>query len=145
MGGAGDDGLPRQLGAVEEEQQGDAGVGDPAESCRHLALAGEQGGDGHGGDQGQGEVVGEQAWAGHGTNLAGKANGSRESTQPPAFRLTRERQPVSLNGQPAAQQAWKLSPTSLTVTIERMRAAITSARCRGSACRRSRTCIQPSF
>ncbi|MNG26622.1 hypothetical protein D3C84_1116350 [compost metagenome] len=58
MAGAGDHGFAGQFGAVQEEEQSDGDVGDPAESHCDLALGGQQGGGGHDGDQRQGEIVG---------------------------------------------------------------------------------------
>ncbi|MCY1187660.1 hypothetical protein D9M73_286670 [compost metagenome] len=58
MAGACEHGIARQLGAMQEEQQGDGNVGDPLEGGGHLALGGQQGGGCDYGEQGQGEVVG---------------------------------------------------------------------------------------
>ena len=65
VAGTGEDRLARQLGAVHEEQQRDGGGRQPFEEHRAAPFAGEQGGDGNHGEQGQGEVVEEDSELGH--------------------------------------------------------------------------------
>ncbi len=66
MAGTGENRLARQLGAVHEEQQGDGQGRGPAEDHRALAFAGQEGGDGDDHQQGEGEVIEQQAQMGHG-------------------------------------------------------------------------------
>ena len=57
MPGAGNDRLTRQLGAMQEEQQADGQVGEPAEIHRTVARARQHGGDQDHPEQGQGEII----------------------------------------------------------------------------------------
>ncbi|MNE20829.1 hypothetical protein D3C80_1139700 [compost metagenome] len=56
--GTGNDRLAGQLGAMQEKQQRDGDVGQPAKTDRDLAAGGQQAGERDHADQGQGEVVG---------------------------------------------------------------------------------------
>ncbi|MNN04105.1 hypothetical protein D3C81_1168220 [compost metagenome] len=56
--GTGDDRLAGQLGAMQEKQQRDGDVGQPAKTDRDLAAGRQQAGERDHADQGQGEVVG---------------------------------------------------------------------------------------
>ncbi|MNL01430.1 hypothetical protein D3C87_1219000 [compost metagenome] len=58
MSGTGDDRFARELGPVQEKQQGNGDVGQPAETDGDLAAGGQQTGDNDHTDQGQGEVIG---------------------------------------------------------------------------------------
>ncbi len=55
--GTGDDRLARQLGAVQEKQQADGQVGQPAKVHRAVARARQYGGNQYHPEQGQGEIV----------------------------------------------------------------------------------------
>ena len=57
MPGAGDDRLARQLGTMQEEQQADGQVGQPAKIHRTIARARQDGGDQNHPKQSQGEIV----------------------------------------------------------------------------------------
>jgi len=65
VAGTGEDRFARQLGAVHEEQQRDGSCRQPLEEHRAAPFAGKQRGNGNHGEQGQGEVVEEQAELGH--------------------------------------------------------------------------------
>ncbi|MNE14907.1 hypothetical protein D3C80_1078020 [compost metagenome] len=55
--GTGNDGFTGQFGAMQEEQQADGQVGQPAEIHRAIARARQYGGDEYHTEQGQGEIV----------------------------------------------------------------------------------------
>ncbi|MNF67082.1 hypothetical protein D3C84_488880 [compost metagenome] len=58
VAGAGDDRLPRELGPVQEKQQGYSDVGQPAEADGDLTAGRQQTGENDHTYQRQGEVIG---------------------------------------------------------------------------------------
>ena len=98
MAGTGNDRLTGQFGPMQEKQQGNRTIGQPAKADRDLAADGQQAGQKHHADQGQGEVVGQETGTGHRDHPGGCQERSGDSNVMADYRLTPKSQQMPPKG-----------------------------------------------